>query len=184
MSTRTVRISGGELKGRTLLVPASIRPSPARLREALFDIWQSRIRDAVVFDLFAGSGAIGVEALSRGARTVVFVESDRSVLETLRQNIRIVPAALTLVVEAELPKDLERITDRLPATADLIFADPPYGFAEYEELVAAVVPLLAPDGDLTIEHRDKTELPERIGELKLSATRRYGDSRLSSYCRR
>lgn len=183
MTTRTVRISGGELKGRTLSVPAPIRPSGGRLREALFDIWQDRIRDAVLFDLFAGSGAIGVEALSRGARRVVLVESDRLVLKILRQNLQSLPAADVLLLEAKLPGDLDRISARLPAPADLIFADPPYDFGAYDELLAAVVPLLAEEGELAIEHRAKLELPDRVGDLTRLTTRRYGDSGLSFYGR-
>jgi 16S rRNA (guanine(966)-N(2))-methyltransferase RsmD len=180
---RAVRISGGELKGRALAVPAPIRPSGARLREALFDIWQGRIQDAVLFDFFAGSGAIGLEALSRGARHVVFVESDRSVLKILRQNLQTLPATGVLVLEGELPGDLERISERLPTSADLIFADPPYDFAAYEELLAAVASLLAAEGEMAIEHRAKTELPARVGDLTQTASRRYGDSRLSFYSR-
>lgn len=183
MIKRAVRISGGELKGRALTVPAPIRPSGARLREALFDIWQGRIRDAVLLDLFAGSGAIGLEALSRGARRVVFVESDVSVREILRQNLQTLPATDVLVLAGELPGDLESISGRLPKTADLIFADPPYDFAAYGELIAAVAPLLAAEGEMAIEHRAKTELPARAGDLTQISTRSYGDSRLSFYCR-
>jgi len=178
---RALRISGGELKGRALAVPAPIRPSGARLREALLDIWQGRVRDAVLFDLFAGSGAIGLEALSRGARRVVFVESDRSVLEILRQNLQTLPATEVLVLAGELPGDLERLSDRLPASADLIFADPPYDFAAYDELLAGVGSLLAAEGEMAIEHRAKIELPAQVGDLTQKATRRYGDSRLSFY---
>lgn len=183
MTKRTVRISGGELKGRALAVPAPIRPSGGRLREALFDIWQGRIRDAILFDLFAGSGAIGIEALSRGARRVVFVESDVSVLKILRQNLQILPATDVLVLAGELPGDLERISGRLPTTADLIFADPPYGFAAYDELLSAVAPLLAAEGEMAIEHCARIELPARVGDLTQIATRRYGDTRLSFYGR-
>ena len=183
MTRRTVRISGGELKGRTLLVPPPIRPSGGRLREALFDVWQSRIRDAVLFDLFAGSGAVGVEALSRGARRVVLVEADRSVLKILRRNIQSLPGADVLLLEAELPEDLDRISTRLPTPADLVFADPPYEFGAYDELLAAVVSLLAEEGELAIEHRAKLELPERVGDLTRIKTRRYGDSSLSFYGR-
>jgi 16S rRNA (guanine(966)-N(2))-methyltransferase RsmD len=151
------------------------------LREALFDIWQGRIRDVILFDLFAGSGAIGLEALSRGARRVVFVEADRSVLEILRQNLQGLPPASVLVLEGELPGDLVRISDRLPTSADLIFADPPYGFAAYDELLAAMASLLAPEGEMALEHRAKFELPAQVGDLTQIDTRRYGDSGLSLY---
>ncbi|MGB6362394.1 MAG: 16S rRNA (guanine(966)-N(2))-methyltransferase RsmD [Thermoanaerobaculia bacterium] len=183
MTRKAIRISGGEIKGRVLSVPARIRPSGARLREALFDIWQSRIRDAVLLDLFAGSGAIGLEALSRGARRVVFVDSDGSVLKILRQNLQTLPATDVLVLAGELPGDLERLSDRLPTTADLIFADPPYDFAAYDELIEAVAPLLAVEGEMAIEHRAKIELPARVGDLTQITTRPYGDSRLSFYGR-
>lgn len=183
MSKRTVRISGGELKGRTLAIPAAIRPSGGRLRGALFDIWQGRIRDATLFDLFAGSGAIGLEALSRGARQVVFVESEKKVLEILRRNLQGLPSTDVLVLQAELPGDLDRISDRLPTAADLIFADPPYDFAAYEELIGAASSLLAAEGEMAIEHHAKIELPARVGDLKQVTIRRYGDSSLSFYGR-
>lgn len=183
MSKRTVRISGGELKGRTLAVPARIRPSGSRLREALFDIWQGRVRDAILLDLFAGSGAVGLEALSRGARQVVFVDADKAVLEILRQNLQGLPATDLVVLAAELPGDLERISDRLPTAADLIFADPPYDFAAYEELLAASSSLLAVGGEMVVEHRVQVELPARVGDLRQFTKRRYGDSSLSFYVR-
>ncbi|MGB5294908.1 MAG: RsmD family RNA methyltransferase, partial [Thermoanaerobaculia bacterium] len=79
-----VRISGGRFRGRSLPVPATARPTSARLREALFDIWRDRVPGARFLDLFAGSGAVGLEALSRGASFVVFVENDRDAVRRLQ----------------------------------------------------------------------------------------------------
>ena len=135
-----LRVISGKARGHRLRsVPGSTtRPITDRTKEALYNILGGDIHSATFLDLYAGTGSVGIEALSRGARRVVFVESDVAVLKILRQNLQILPATDVLVLAGELPGDLERISGRLPTAADLIFADPPYGFAAYDELLSAV----------------------------------------------
>ena len=178
-----VRISAGDLKGRSLVVPDSIRPTGARLREALFDLWVDKVRGALVLDLFAGSGAVGLEALSRGASRLVSVESDRQVLQALRGNMARFASGKVQIVVGKLPEYLPRLEPMAGEGFGLVFADPPYDFTEFEELLTGLVPLLSPTGEIAIEHDSGSELPDQIAGLTTGDRRRYGDSGLSCYRR-
>ncbi len=129
------RIIGGEWRGRKLKFPdvAEIRPTPDRVRETLFNWLQPHILGARCLDLFAGSGAVGLEALSRGAATVTFVEQDRHVAEAIRQHLQLLNGNGT-VVEQEALGYLKRES----AAYDLLFLDPPFG----KGLIAKVSRLL------------------------------------------
>jgi 16S rRNA (guanine966-N2)-methyltransferase len=132
-----VRVVAGELRGRKIDAPPGrdTRPTTDKVREALFNALGSLdlVRDAVVVDLFAGSGALGIEALSRGAAEVIFVERDRTALQTLRSNL----ATLGLEGRSRVVQgDVLATVSRFPA--DLVLADPPYDFEGWPELLAAV----------------------------------------------
>jgi 16S rRNA (guanine966-N2)-methyltransferase len=160
-----VRIGGGERRGLKLRVPAGIRPTSGRLREALFDIWSWRVAGCTFLDLFAGSGAVGIEAASRGAARVVLVEGDRSVLTVLRSNQLRAGLPSVEIVQADLPGG--------------IFADPPYGFAASRASLAAAARRLADGGEIAFERRwtDPDPIPPD-GFLAVDS-RRYGESGLS-----
>jgi len=167
-------------------VPPGARPTEGRVREALFSIWGDRVRGAAVLDLFAGSGAVGLEAASRGARRAVCVENDARAVRTLAGNIESTAAALGKGVVAArrllLPSGLPRLADSGETAFDLVFADPPYDFAEYDHLLERIAPLLAPGGEAAVEHSARTQLPERAGPLARTAERRrYGESAISFY---
>jgi 16S rRNA (guanine(966)-N(2))-methyltransferase RsmD len=178
-----VRITGGERRGRVLSVGPGVRPTEGRVRESLFSIWQERVPGARFLDLFAGSGAVGLEANSRGAAFVCFVEADPRVLRDLERNA------------AELPKgDWRRWRGRLPAALgqleaagepvfDLAFADPPYAFDEYQRLIESAAALLSASGELAVEHSARVSLPEATGELRLADLRRYGETAIAFYRR-
>src|SRR5438034_11468918 len=122
-----MRVAGGESKGRRLKAPRNIRPTQGIVKEAIFNIVAPYIDGATVIDLFAGSGAIGIEALSRGAAHVTFVDREERGLAILRQNLD----ALGLkerarIVRAEVGRWLESAPAEI-AEADLVFLDPPYG---------------------------------------------------------
>ncbi len=119
-----VRIIGGSLRGSRLLVPArpGLRPTPARVRETLFNWLQPVLPGAHVLDLFAGSGALGLEALSRGCATAVFVERDRGLCEALRSNLERLQQSSAEVVHADAMSHL----DIAPNTFDVVFMDPPF----------------------------------------------------------
>lgn len=171
-----VRVTGGSFRGRGLAVPPGARPTEGRVREALFSIWGDRVEQARMLDLFAGSGIVGLEALGRGALAVLFVDESLRAVKTLEANA----AQLGETVEVRrlpLPAGLARLTGPF----DLVFTDPPYAFAEYEALLAGIVPLLAPDGEIVVEHSSRNDLPIEVGRLVRTDVRRYGESALSFY---
>ena len=171
-----VRVTGGSFRGRGLTVPPGARPTEGRVREALFSIWGDRLDRARVLDLFSGSGVVGLEALSRGALAVLFVDDSLRAVKTLQENA----AQLGEKIETRklsLPAGLARLS----GSYDLVFADPPYVFGDYETLLAGIVRLLAPDGEVVVEHSTHKELPIEIGSLVRTDVRRYGDSSLSFY---
>ena len=177
-----VRVTGGELRGRVVAVPGEARPTEGRVREALFSIWRERLEGARVLDLFAGSGVVALEAASRGALAVVAVEMAPRSVAVLEQNVR--RTGMEGIVEVRrgvLPAELERLGEGGPF--DLVYADPPYRYPDYAELVAAVAPLLAADGEAAVEHASRRELPAEVGDLVRVDVRRYGESALSFYRR-
>jgi 16S rRNA (guanine(966)-N(2))-methyltransferase RsmD len=176
------RLTGGELRGRTVAVPGETRPTEGRVREALFSIWRDRVDGGRLLDLFAGSGAVALEAASRGALVVVAVEKVPRSVAVLEQNVR--RTGMVGVVEVRsgtLPAELAALAERGPF--DLVYADPPYRYPDYAELLAAVAPLLAADGEVAVEHTARRELPAEAGELVRVEVRRYGESALSFYRR-
>ena len=175
-----LRIGAGELRGRTVAVPAGVRPTSARVRESLCDIWARRLPGARVLDLFAGSGAIGLEALSRGAEQAVLVEGDPRVCPTLEQNARLVASDRIRILRLVLPEGLSRWPRDLARGFDLIFADPPYDFEAFGMLFAAIGGWLGPGAELAIEHAAGA-LDTVRSALELKDRRRYGDSWLSFF---
>ena len=179
---RRLQIGGGRLRGLKIRAPEPIRPTSGRLREALFNIWAGRLEDCRFLDLFAGSGAVGLEAASRGAARVLLIEGDRSAFAILRGNRQRAGVAGVDELCARLPDDLER---RLPPGErfDLVFADPPYGFDRFAALLAAVEPRLAEGGEIALEHRWREGPPEVTAGLEIVRSRRYGDSGLTLLAR-
>jgi 16S rRNA (guanine966-N2)-methyltransferase len=169
---------GGALRGRGLVVPPGARPTEGRVREALFSIWSDRLENARVLDLFAGSGVVGLEAVSRGALSVLAVDDNLRVVKILEENASRLGERIE-VRRLALPAGLARLTGPF----DLVFADPPYAFEAYGELLAGVLRLLAPDGEVVVEHSTRRELPLEAGPLVRVDVRRYGESSLSFYRR-
>jgi len=165
-----VRILAGRWKGRRLDVPAHARPTSGRAREALFDILQDSVVGIRVLDLYAGSGAIGLEALSRGAAEAVFVESDRRALESNIARFRPDPDTVRI-----LPDDARRATEMLAREGqrfDLVFADPPYESGP-RALSQSLGELVAPGGRLVVQTDSISEAPE-IADLLPGERRAYG----------
>jgi 16S rRNA (guanine966-N2)-methyltransferase len=175
-----VRIIAGSRKGHRIAAPKGLatRPTGDRVREAAFNLI-GPVEDAAVLDVFAGSGAMGLEALSRGARRCVFVESDRAACAAIQANLEKLrlTGALVACQDAFGVLRQERSAGR---RYDLVLVDPPYGaWPELEErLAAALPPLLAEDGLLVVESDARTEpqLP-----LDLVTSRRYGSARLTLF---
>lgn len=187
-----MRIIAGKYRGRKLKSPPSLqtRPTSDRLRETLFNILAPRIEDARFLDLCAGSGAVGLEALSRGATHATFVDQSRKMCGLIQANL----AALQ-VDEAEveieisealafLRKRTAKMTPRVLEPFDIIFFDPPYG-TDYDAVLAYVgekaESLLSPDGVMIVEHYKKKELGEEYGLLRRNRTVKQGDSMLGFF---
>lgn len=178
-----MRIIAGQAKGRRLLGPPAdwpIRPTLDRIRESLFNILAPRLAEARFLDCFAGTGANGIEALSRGAAQTVFVDADARAIRLVRENL--MHTGLTegaMCLKLTLPQDLGRI----PGHYDIIFADPPYEFIRYEALLQGIQEygLLADDGMIVLEHHRRHEIPAQCGGFARYRQACYGEKRLSFY---
>ncbi len=173
-----MRIIAGRLKGRRLGTPRwrGLRPTSDRLRETLFNVLGDRVCGAKVLDGFAGTGAVGLEAISRGAAEVTFVEADWRANALIRANLgkcgvegghTMAPGAFVTVLN-DLPTECR---------FDLALLDPPYGNADAGVLKAAAA-RLAPDGVMVLEHASRSA-PPAVPELAVVRTLRVGDSALS-----
>lgn len=186
-----LRITAGEWKGRSFIAPSNenTRPTQAKLRQALFNSIQTHVPEARVLDLFAGSGALGFEALSRGAQFVTFVESSRLVIPILRKNVENFKAQdrvhlLQGAVEESFPQILRS------GPYDLVLADPPYAAGWELRLLTDLSweSLLIPGGLLCLEwspaQARQKELPAEIACLVKTREKHYGDSMLTTYLRK
>lgn len=196
-----MRISGGEWCGRPLLMPKSdlVRPTQDRVREALFNLLMYVIKDARFLDLFAGSGAVGLDALSRGAKQVTFLEKDRKVYQTLLKNLE------TFQVDSLYAKNTDALawlglTDAqqkhsrtfapppmLCQAFDIVFCDPPYLWAQ-EHGFAPIAQALADrdllvSGGLLVTETDYRTDPVELSGYTLQKDRLYGKTRLVIYRR-
>ena len=178
-----MRVTGGELRGRNLAVPPGARPTEGRVREALFSMWSDRLEGARVLDLFAGSGAVGLEAAGRGAFSVLCVDESVPAVKTLEANAARLGVKLVEIRRLHLPPGLARLVSEGAGPFDLVYADPPYNFAPYEELLTGVAPLLAADAEVAVEHASRRSLPVEVGGLTRVDTRRYGEGTVSFYRR-
>lgn len=173
-----IRITGGAFRGRRIPVPAGVRPTTELARKAAFDVLGSAVRETRVLDAAAGSGAYGLEALSRGAKEAVFVEADRRTAARLRESLeRLDLISRALVVDATVAQFARR-RGAAPVPFDLVFFDPPWAAAEPADL-EALLPLVAPGGTLVHERGDDAE-PLAMGRAA-DDVRRYGRTRLLFY---
>jgi 16S rRNA (guanine(966)-N(2))-methyltransferase RsmD len=154
------------------------------VREALFSIIGNRLLDSHFLDLYAGTGAVGVEALSRGAAHVTCVESETEALKLLRRNVMDCGIADHMTIYAHQVQHFLDRPDRWEGPYQLIFADPPYAMThEFTALLSGTVTnrLCADDAWLIIEHANKTSLPSSLGCAHRARYYRYGDTALSLY---
>lgn len=187
-----MRISAGEFKGRKigskkLFVKRAgkddLRPTPAKVREAIFDILRNEIEGASLLDLYAGTGTIGIEALSRGAENVVFVDSVRPRAKAISDLIDKLSLTSKASVHCEETEIFLRRASLTRDTYDIIFADPPYASAEIEKILPLIgkYGILNAQGVLLCEHAAKVIVPDTVGSLKLKKQYKYGDTRLALY---
>jgi 16S rRNA (guanine(966)-N(2))-methyltransferase RsmD len=187
-----MRISGGTAKGRRttvkrLLTKISagerLRPTSSKVREALFDIVRNRIEGASFVDLYAGTGTVGLEALSRGAGKAFFVEPDELRLQSIKKSLQELGFyEKAIVVKGRAYEFLKKASsDNM--SFDIFFVDPPYQSDEIEKVLPVLSGggLLSRDGVVIIEHFIKKQIPETADGLKIQKKYRYGDTVLTSY---
>lgn len=177
-----MRIIAGDYKGRKLQSPAnySIRPTTDKVKEALFSILTQKIRDSRVLDLFAGTGNLGIEALSRGAKLCVFADSSRESLRLIRENIAHCKAEEGARVEAG---DYRKVLGNQTEPFDIILLDPPYNKGLLDDCFRLISEnhLLTEEGVIVAEHRREEIMPEEFYGFRKKKERRYGIVMLSIY---
>jgi 16S rRNA (guanine(966)-N(2))-methyltransferase RsmD len=176
-----MRVIAGKYRSRLLKGPGAqrLRPTSDRLRETLFNVLGASLDDSLFVDLFAGTGAVGIEAISRGARETIFVESNPKAARLIRENLK----SLDILTGAELLESpalrgLEQMATRR-LLADFIFLDPPYEkTAEYLQVLEFLDAshLIAPRGIVIVEHYWKTELPEFLTRLECTRQIEHSDN--------
>jgi len=181
-----MRVIAGTFRSRKLKGPGMLRlrPTSDRLRETIFNILGPEIQDSLFVDVCAGTGAIGIEACSRGARGVVWIESDPKAAKIIKQNLQ----ALAIregaeLIRADAVEGLKRLASR-HALADFIFVDPPYKKTEEHERILDYLDsahLVAPRGCVLVEHFKKSPLPERFDRLERFRLIEQGDASVSLY---
>ena len=187
-----MRITGGSAKGRHLIRPKAgwrfIRPTGDRVREALFNILGDEVAGSAILDLYAGTGALGLEALSRGAETAIFVDQSRQSLELIHGNLtNCFPAARASLQQLNLSRQdsIERLKKKMPAQLrfDIVFLDPPYEKKLAEKTVVMVEreALLKDNGLVIAEERASEQLADQYGTLTLVSHRSYGETGLWLY---
>jgi 16S rRNA (guanine966-N2)-methyltransferase len=175
-----MRIIAGERKGHTIYAPKGLdtRPTSDRVRENVFNIVAPWVEGARVLDLYAGSGAMGLEALSRGASAVVFVESDAEAVRAIERNLDRLRLTGARVVRADATTGLGQETTA-GRKYDLVLADPPYAMTDYDTLARYLPRVLADDGLLVLETMARTE-PE-LAPLVVRTSRKYGATRVTVF---
>lgn len=185
-----MRVIAGKFRSRQLksVKGMALRPTSDRLRETLFNILRDRVAGAWFVDVFAGTGAVGIEALSRGAREVVFIEKHAPAAAVIKKNLEALDVhdgARVLAVDAVHGLEvLSKEKSQADAGPDIVFLDPPYGNAEdYDRALSFLgFETLLADGSLVIaEHRRNFELPAEVGNLHRVRVLRQGDAVLSFY---
>lgn len=186
-----MRVIAGSLKGRRLKAPTwpGLRPTSDKLRETLFNILAPRVEGSRVLDGYAGTGALGIEAISRGARAATFVDDDRRAQALVLENVAHCGIANLCAI---IRTTVARALDTLPGQAafepfDIVLLDPPYAPERRDNLdtiLRETARVLAPNGVVVLEHARRRAVPDAAGDLTRTRTSESGDSALSFYERR
>lgn len=189
-----MRITTGIYKGRNLKIPEGIRPTQNLARKAIFDIIGD-IDGLTFLELFAGSGAVGLEAASRGAKEVVFVENSSACVKMIHENIALTQASGRaqaqpkdyLVIQLDANEAIKQLSKQ-KKSFDIIFLDPPYSKGDAEESLTkktlqtlSAYDILPPTGLTIVQYSKQENLPERLGVLNLLKLSVYGETKLSFY---
>ncbi|MFY9142090.1 16S rRNA (guanine(966)-N(2))-methyltransferase RsmD [Sulfuricurvum sp.] len=190
-STITKKIIAGKYKGKTLKLPSkeTTRSSKGIVLESFFNTLQFDVIDSVLVEVFSGSGSIGLEALSRGAKKIIFMEKDRDAIRTLRENIAQTDPASCEILEGDSFSNMVQVKKRLTALGESAFfyVDPPFAYREgmeeiYDKTIAMIASLPLELAKLIIlEHMSTLELPELIGHFNRIKSKRFGKTSLTYY---
>ncbi len=177
-----MRIIAGEMKGRRLRTPddSRVRPTTDKVKEAIFSMIAPYLEDSVVIDLFAGTGNLGLEAISRGARRVYFADRDRRSIALVRENTAYCRAEERAVI---LCADYKEALTEIGERADIIFLDPPYRSGHLEKALEqiAVNDILEEGGLVVAEHDVGSPMPDLLGNLVMVKSRKYGKIAVTIY---
>lgn len=181
-----LRVISGKARGLKLNTPKNedVRPTTDRVKESLFNIINGYIIEGEILDLFAGTGSLGIECLSRGADKCVFVDLSKSSIDIIKSNIKKARVEdNSEVVNLDYKNAIDRVKNN-SYSFDIIFMDPPY----YENMFIDALTrigesnILKDDGIIVVEHDTKQEFPDNVGKLVKSKSRKYGNTTLTFYC--
>ncbi len=178
-----MRIITGEYRGRKIEAPFGddVRPTSDKVKESIFNMLMYDVADAYCVDLFAGTGNLGLEALSRGAKHCLFADNDRTSISFIKKNIMTCGATeKSRVIAGDYMKALRSLTQK----ADIFFIDPPYASSLYVKSLEAIqsLDLLSDEGIIVTEHDKQEIMPDRVGSLVKFKEKRYGKILVSMYC--
>lgn len=176
-----IKITGGDFKGRyiTSIEGDTTRPTSSKVREAIFNILSYKIEDSLFLDLFAGTGLVGIEAISRGAKKVTFIERDFNAFKIMKKNL------VTLNVEKlseTFKTDAEAYLKKCDQTFDILYIDPPYKSDSYQKIFQVIsnkINLVNENGKVIVEHSSKIPLPNL--SLNIFKSYKYGDTSVTIY---
>jgi 16S rRNA (guanine(966)-N(2))-methyltransferase RsmD len=177
-----MRIIAGELKGRRLASPSDnrVRPTTDKVKEAVFSMIAGYLQDSVVLDLFSGTGNLGLEAVSRGAKRAYLVDRDRASIALIRENVQHCKVEdRTVILLSDYAAALRKFND----SADVIFLDPPYKAGYMEECFELIADnnVLADDGIIVAEHSSSETLPDELSGMVLVKSKHYGKISVSIF---
>lgn len=184
-----MRILGGKFRGRNIYMPATIRPTQNVTKQSIFNLLGHDLEGQSVLELFAGSGAVGIEALSRGAKSVTFIEHDPKCVDVIRKNLEILGYDLTLqkepvceVIHTDAFAAIKGLATR-NRKFDLIFFDPPYGLDLGKKALKTLgaYDILHPNCFVVVEYSKRERLPDLEANFKLVTERQYGKSYLAIF---
>jgi 16S rRNA (guanine(966)-N(2))-methyltransferase RsmD len=177
-----MRVITGSAKGRKLetLEGLDVRPTTDKVKEAIFSAIQFDLFDSCVLDLFAGTGQLGIEALSRGARSAVFIDNSRKSIEVIKRNLE--KTEFTLKSTVLNMNGIDFISSS-SNKFDFIFLDPPYNKGILLEILPKLSNILTTDGIIICEYEKNLDLPEKIEGLMLKKEQKYGKIKVSMFCK-
>jgi len=175
-----VRVVSGSARGRRIIAPkgTKIRPTSDRVKEAIFNTIAALVNQSDFLDLFAGTGSMGIEALSRGARSCTFIDNSPQAIKCVKNNLSNIGFEDRSIV---MLGDSTKMVTKLTQTYDIIFLDPPYGYNLVMEIMKNLKLLLKEEGIIVVETESKIELPSQCDTFRLLKKSRYGDTQVGYY---